>query len=54
MLSPAQANSALMILFTIAAYRDLRSEAQPKVSRAQVARYIPTLKAQLGIGESIR
>ena len=50
MLSPQQAQSALMLLLNIAAARDIRSRGGvTRVTRGMIRVEIPTLKARLGI-----
>lgn len=55
MLSPRQANSCLMILFNIAASRDLKAEhgQQVRITRSMIGRYIPQLKRKLGIDQGV-
>lgn len=52
MLTPKQANSCLVILFTIAAHRDLKAKhGWAKVPRSAIRQYIPELKSRLGIDQ---
>jgi hypothetical protein len=53
LLTPKKANSLLMILFNIAASRDLKSEhgEQTVITKQMKARYIPELKTKLGIDQ---
>lgn len=56
MLSPKQANSTLMILFNIAASRDLKAKlgAEAVITKAMKGKYIPQLKRTLGIDKASR
>ncbi|MGH9942459.1 MAG: hypothetical protein ACRD9R_08905 [Pyrinomonadaceae bacterium] len=48
-LTPRQANSLVMILLNIAASRELKEQGQQRVSRAEIGKVIPAIKARLGI-----
>lgn len=54
MLSPRDANSLLMILFNMAASKDLKAArgTDQKIPRRDIGRYIPHLKHKLGIERS--
>jgi hypothetical protein len=56
LLAPKQANSCLMILFNIAASRDLKAKhGQDKhISRTMIHAYIPELKRKLGIDQGVQ
>lgn len=46
-----QATALTMQMLTIAAHKDLKAQGKTKISRAQIAKYIPTLKKKLGIDQ---
>ena len=56
MLKPRQARSAITILLSIAASRDIkkRDGAETKVSRGMMRAEMPSLKARIGIGRRDR
>jgi|SRR5260370_477392 len=51
LLTPAQANSCTMILFNIAASRDIRARGFEHATRPMIRQEIPKLKARLGIDQ---
>lgn len=50
-LTPRQAHSCLMILFTVAASKDLKAQGHKRVPRDLAQEYIPKLKEKLGIDQ---